>query len=246
MKNLLLVGMATLFLLLFSNSAAGQYWQSNFNTDNEGWEVYLWPQDDFHDPVYNQDGYICYSNGDQINWLFTKLDWFDWRPLYGGTILFDIKVSGEGDYLSPGGTVILDLPGESGTYFYAGIPIKPPKDEWATIEVPIIDEIFTNYGNPDILVSDQLEFIRGMNVRGNLLEGFETTCIDNVRVFPPTIQPVPNIMANGSDGPLSITTFQPLSLSVSLDAGSSEGQMADWWVAADTPFGIFSYIFPFY
>jgi hypothetical protein len=52
--------------------------------------------------------------------------------------------------------------------------------------------------------------------------------------------PVPNIKANGSDGPLSISQSDLLTISISLDPGSYyDGSLADWWVAASTPFGLY-------
>jgi hypothetical protein len=53
--------------------------------------------------------------------------------------------------------------------------------------------------------------------------------------------PVPDIKANGSDGPLTITQLENLSVTVALDAGYSLGDNADWWCVADTPFGWFHY-----
>jgi hypothetical protein len=52
----------------------------------------------------------------------------------------------------------------------------------------------------------------------------------------------PNIKAGGGDEPLSTTTDTPVSITISLDAGANVGQTADWWVAAGTPFGSYSYV----
>ena len=46
--------------------------------------------------------------------------------------------------------------------------------------------------------------------------------------------PVPNIKANDSDGP--VTPTGNLSVTVALDPGSRSGDNADWWVAANTPY----------
>ncbi len=56
--------------------------------------------------------------------------------------------------------------------------------------------------------------------------------------------PSANVMANGSDGPLTITSSTPLSVTVSLDAGSYAGTAADWWIAADTTYGWYYYVYP--
>jgi len=61
----------------------------------------------------------------------------------------------------------------------------------------------------------------------------------SITVGTQTTAPTPDIKANGSDGP--VTPTGNLSVTVALDPGSSSGDNADWWVAADTPFGWFYY-----
>jgi hypothetical protein len=56
------------------------------------------------------------------------------------------------------------------------------------------------------------------------------------------IKPVPDIKANGSDGPITITTGDNLSVTIELTPGNFSGYNADWWVLADTsPFGWYYY-----
>lgn len=57
----------------------------------------------------------------------------------------------------------------------------------------------------------------------------------------PSTSPLPDIKANGSDAQIVLGTGASVSITVTLDAGSSTGQNADWWVAASTPFGWFYY-----
>jgi hypothetical protein len=45
--------------------------------------------------------------------------------------------------------------------------------------------------------------------------------------------PQPDIKANGSDGPISISTSDTLSVTIELQAGDLSGEDADWWVLAD-------------
>ncbi len=54
-------------------------------------------------------------------------------------------------------------------------------------------------------------------------------------------QPVADTKANGSDGPITITTSDNLSVTVALASGDFGGDNADWWVVVDTPFGWFYY-----
>jgi hypothetical protein len=53
--------------------------------------------------------------------------------------------------------------------------------------------------------------------------------------------PKPDIKANGSDGPISITTADTLSITVELYSGINEGTEADWWLVAKTPQGWIHY-----
>ncbi|MBI4739424.1 hypothetical protein HY772_07840, partial [Candidatus Woesearchaeota archaeon] len=55
------------------------------------------------------------------------------------------------------------------------------------------------------------------------------------------IDPVPDIKANGSDGPVTVTQNDNLSVTIALDDGDFSGDNADWWVLADTPFGCYYY-----
>jgi Tol biopolymer transport system component len=54
-------------------------------------------------------------------------------------------------------------------------------------------------------------------------------------------EPVPDIKANGSDGPLTITRSDILSVTVELDSGDYFGDDADWWLVARTPLGWYYY-----
>jgi hypothetical protein len=56
--------------------------------------------------------------------------------------------------------------------------------------------------------------------------------------------PAPDIKANNVDSVVILDTDDTLSITVSIEAGTSAGMNADWWVAADTPFGWHYYIYP--
>ncbi|HHF53335.1 hypothetical protein DRP98_09565 [candidate division KSB1 bacterium] len=53
--------------------------------------------------------------------------------------------------------------------------------------------------------------------------------------------PAPDIKANCSDGPLTIFPGDNLTITVILFPGSHDGEDADWWVAATSPFGLYWY-----
>ena len=47
---------------------------------------------------------------------------------------------------------------------------------------------------------------------------------------------VPDIKANGSNGPMVTPSGDPLSVAINLDCGSHRGEEVDWWCVAKTPF----------
>ncbi len=54
-------------------------------------------------------------------------------------------------------------------------------------------------------------------------------------------QPVPDIDANGSDGPVMISSQEALVIDVSLEAGGLTVE-SDWWLAGRSPFGWYHYL----
>jgi hypothetical protein len=53
--------------------------------------------------------------------------------------------------------------------------------------------------------------------------------------------PLPDIKANGLDGPLTIAKGTNLTVTVALNPSSHQGHNADWWVAGETPLGMYWY-----
>jgi uncharacterized repeat protein (TIGR02543 family) len=57
-----------------------------------------------------------------------------------------------------------------------------------------------------------------------------------------------DIQANGSDGPVTVTPNDPVSIRISLDPANRTGQNADWWIAVNTPFAApgnwYTYVYP--
>ncbi|OPL13525.1 MAG: hypothetical protein AVO38_13300 [delta proteobacterium ML8_D] len=66
----------------------------------------------------------------------------------------------------------------------------------------------------------------------------------NNKVLLELNQPVVDIKANYSNDSLMVLPEDKVSISLSLDPGSYAGQEADWWIVADTPYGLFSYVHP--
>ena len=54
--------------------------------------------------------------------------------------------------------------------------------------------------------------------------------------------PIPDIKINGSDGPIKLNQSDTLTITVTLN-NTGQTNNADWWLAADTPFGLFFFTF---
>ena len=50
--------------------------------------------------------------------------------------------------------------------------------------------------------------------------------------------PIPDIQVNGSDEPITLSQSDTLTVTVTLD-NNDRTDNADWWLAADTPFGLY-------
>ena len=53
------------------------------------------------------------------------------------------------------------------------------------------------------------------------------------------VMPMPDIKANGSDGPITITTADTLSVEIELDPGMLSGQPGEWWLYLFSSYGNF-------
>ena len=65
--------------------------------------------------------------------------------------------------------------------------------------------------------------------------------IVHVWEIPSTTNPEPDIKANGSNGPLSVSAGTPVSVTASLNSGSYDAQNVDWWVVELTPSGTYNH-----
>ena len=62
--------------------------------------------------------------------------------------------------------------------------------------------------------------------------------------LPPggSYEPVPDIHANEAGGTVTVSPGSPVSIKIGLNPGDQIGVYADWWIAAYTPFGWYSYV----
>ncbi|MBI4682211.1 MAG: DUF1566 domain-containing protein, partial [Nitrospirae bacterium] len=108
----------------------------------------------------------------------------------------------------------------------------------------------TNVSNPDSDgdgLNDSEEYVRGTDPLLADTDGDGYSDYIEVRAGSDPLDgnstpPIPDIKANGSDVPLTITSSQSLKLTIALDDGSMSGANADWWVLCDTSmFGWYHY-----
>jgi len=89
---------------------------------------------------------------------------------------------------------------------------------------------------------DPRDWPHGRGPQGDVIRIFNyVRCVRDAEPIGPELDPIPDVKANGSDGPLFLTPGDNITVTVALDAGAHVGERADWWVLADTPFGPFHY-----
>ena len=75
----------------------------------------------------------------------------------------------------------------------------------------------------------------------------EGTSYGDDKTFNATILYV-QVKANGQNGPIVVSPSTPVSIDISLDPGNRAGELADWWIAAKTPFAPpgdwYTYVYP--
>ena len=124
----------------------------------------------------------------------------------------------------------------TGTFIQIPFPIDPSNLDNA-------DPLFVDSANDDFHLTELSPCI---NTGNNSAPGLPETDKDGKpRIMDGTVDigayeyiagvPVPDIKANGSDGPITISTSDPVSIDISLTPGVYAGANADWWIAAKTP-----------
>jgi hypothetical protein len=81
--------------------------------------------------------------------------------------------------------------------------------------------------NPQVSINENNVFVVWYDDRNGGLDIY----------FNTASSPVPDIKANGSDGPVTINRSDTLSITVEFNSGFMSGHEADWWLAAQTPLG---------
>ena len=113
-----------------------------------------------------------------------------------------------------------------GSTWLGNLPVSPPFDSF--VGFPNQNKIGDYY----TLVSDET----GAHVAYAATFNGEQD-VYYLRVFP--AEPVPDIKANASDGPLVITTNQSCNIATSLDSGTLNGQPGEWWLYLLSSYGNF-------
>ena len=216
--------------------------------------------------VAEYDRYVLFESDGTIKWTANTQD-FSSRVTSSTAFDFD----GDGSYeivysdelmlrifRGSDGTVLFETPAPSGTLFEHPIILDVDNDGYAEIVSPL-----NNYARPgntgiEVYGNDRVwPAARGIwnqhtyhvtNIHDDATVPISET--NNWDVFnnfrAQSYQGIgtglfPDIKVNGSDGPVTITPNDNLSVEVELGCGVYCGQNADWWVLADTPFGWYRY-----
>jgi len=119
-----------------------------------------------------------------------------------------------------------DATGEWSVWYLLGDPIENSSD-WSRKDIDI-----SNYAGKKARIGFRHTAASYGESWGWYVDDVE------IYVFPPTPQdPVPDIKANGLDGPLFTTVGDTVDITISLDSGDMSGLPCDWWIGTLTPFG---------
>jgi len=122
-----------------------------------------------------------------------------------------------------------------------GVPLEV---QFTDQSIGTVDSWSWNFGdggtsseqNPIYTYGDPGTYTVSLTVTGPLGSDTETkTDYITVTLEPP----VPDIKANGEDGPLVVMPGENVDVTVSLEPGSMTGEACDWWIGAFTAFGTY-------
>jgi C1A family cysteine protease len=94
--------------------------------------------------------------------------------------------------------------------------------------------------NPPHTYNSTGDFTVSLTVTGP--SGSDTETKENYIHVTEVVTPHPDIKATGSDGPIILNQSDTLTITVALDNNGPTDD-ADWWLAAQTPFGLYFYTF---
>ena len=187
-----------LLFLLFSAAASHAYFESTFDSSNEGWDVLPLTSGEVSVLTWNESGGNPGGNISATDtgntegaalWSFqSPSTWSgDFTSYIGGTIEFDIKIEdyGNNNYNSSNLIVALDLLEPADGKFLGWFsPDKPAIGDWTRYSVQISESNFRVMG-----VNDDFETaisqVTGVYITGDFLQGIDdTTYLDNVKISP--------------------------------------------------------------
>ncbi len=145
----------------------------------------------------------------------------DGHPVWAG-LPADVSLSNPGwGIFSMGLSATTGIP--TGSFPFIGNAVVEGNDGRTLIN-GFLSDTFANHSEGVRVATNEIEF-----------------CLDGAA---PTDDPVPDIKANGSDGPIVVTRGTPVRLRLWLDPGQYTGIRGDWFVYCDTPRRTISYIIP--
>ena len=117
--------------------------------------------------------------------------------------------------------------------------------EGSNIDFKVIQWLNGNCGFDADPVTGKHEYtlwtVAGDTVKAELIDTSGT--ISLMKTFlsrQPVTTPTLDIKANGQDGPLTVSSGTPISITASLAPGNENGKLADWWIAESTPWGLYT------
>ena len=92
-----------------------------------------------------------------------------------------------------------------------------------------------------LFTNDAYDRIYSLNKRSDSVSVIDVGTKTVEKVIDLSGFPVPDIKANGSDGPITLSSGAHVSINVSLELSDQFGQNADWWLVESPPSDVFNY-----
>ncbi len=157
-----------------------------------------------------------------------------------------------GDTIKSNGSAIYDIEGVGSYTFYyeatttilAEEEVEVSAGSFATIKALQSLRIYGSINGrsvSDVSVDTVWYAANVGEVKSEDVDG-EASQLTATNIFTGTA--IPDIKANGFDGPLVVAPGEEIRVSVSLNPIDGTGTLANWWLIADSPFGWYSYVPP--
>ncbi len=202
-------------------------------------------------PATTLNVYICDLDYDLLGWSYLPDTFPENSFLHGVVILYSSLPGGSAFPFNEGDTATHEVGHYMGLYHTFEGSCASPGDYVSDTPAEAIPSSGCPIGRdtcPADPGADPVENFMDYSYDSCLIEftAGQSERIEAVlQIYKPTLLSgsvaIPDIKANDSDVPVTIAQSGSLAITVELHSGTHSGENADWWVLANSPFGLYRY-----